>query len=137
MTIPGSKMRSIATELDSFAHRHAPPLLESRPRVSDTLRPGQTARPVACATRAITISRVGPRHDVPNSNGVSIMISLRVALASLATVALAGSAAADDAGNFVYRLGQDTTSVAHYTPPAPQLEPGPGGRAPPTPRRPT
>src|SRR2546425_462420 len=135
MTIPGSKTRAIATELDSFAHRPSPPLLESRPRVSDTLRPRQTARPVACATRAITISRVGPRHDVPNSNGVSTMISLRVALASLATVALAGSAAADDAGNFVYRLGQDTTSVEHYTRSASKLELDQVGRAPRTLRR--
>ena len=60
------------------------------------------------------------------------MISLRVALASLATVALAGSAAADDSGNFVYRLGQDTTSVEHYTRSASKLELDQVGRAPPT-----
>ena len=63
------------------------------------------------------------------------MISLRVALASLATVALAGSAAADDSGNFVYRLGQDTTSVEHYTRSASKLELDQVGRAPRTLRR--
>jgi len=63
------------------------------------------------------------------------MISLRVALASLATVALAGSAAADDSGNFIYRLGQDTTSVERYTRSAAKLELDQVGRAPRTLRR--
>ena len=38
-----------------------------------------------------------------------------LALALAAILALAGPAAADDAGNFVIRLGRDTVSVEHYT----------------------
>ena len=38
----------------------------------------------------------------------------RLALVSLAALALAVPAAADDAGNFVVQLGQDTVSVEHY-----------------------
>jgi hypothetical protein len=63
------------------------------------------------------------------------MSSLRIALASLATIALAGSAAADDSGNFIYRLGQDTTSVERYTRSASKLELDQVGRAPRTLRR--
>jgi hypothetical protein len=63
------------------------------------------------------------------------MMSLRFALASLAAVALAGSALADDSGNFIYRLGQDTTSVERYTRSAAKLELDQVGRAPRTLRR--
>jgi hypothetical protein len=63
------------------------------------------------------------------------MILLRFALASFVTVALVGSAAADDSGNFLYRLGQDTTSVEHYTRSASKLELDQVGRAPRTLRR--
>jgi DUF2911 family protein len=63
------------------------------------------------------------------------MISLRLALVTLATIALAGSAAADDSGNFIYRLGEDTTSVEHYTRSASKLELDQAGRAPRTLRR--
>ena len=63
------------------------------------------------------------------------MLSLRAVLASLAAIALAGSAAADDSGNFIYRLGQDTTSVERYTRSAAKLELDQVGRAPRTLRR--
>ncbi len=39
----------------------------------------------------------------------------RIALVSLVAFAVAGTARADDSGSFVMRLGQDTTSVEHYT----------------------
>lgn len=52
------------------------------------------------------------------------------AAVSLALVALAGPAAADDSGNFVVRLGQDTTSVEHYTRTPSRIEVNQVGRAP-------
>jgi hypothetical protein len=43
------------------------------------------------------------------------MTFVRIAFASLVALALAGSAMADDSGNFIMSLGQDTTSAEHYT----------------------
>ncbi len=54
----------------------------------------------------------------------------RFAAVSLALVALAGPAVADDSGNFVIRLGQDTTSVEHYTRTPSRIEVNQVGRAP-------
>ena len=51
-------------------------------------------------------------------------------LASLLAVAVAGPALADDSGNFVLRLGNDTTSVEHYTRSASRIEVDQVGRAP-------
>lgn len=58
------------------------------------------------------------------------MMCHRFAFASLAIVALAGPAAAADSGSFVVRLGQDTTSVEHYTRTTSRLEVDQVGRAP-------
>ena len=58
----------------------------------------------------------------------------RVAIV-LAALAWAASAAADDSGNFIYRLGQDTTSVEHYTRTGSKVELDQVGRAPRTLRR--
>ncbi len=58
------------------------------------------------------------------------MTFARLALAWLVTLALAGPAAADDSGNFVVRLGQDTTSVEHYSRTASRVEVDQVGRAP-------
>ena len=58
------------------------------------------------------------------------MIRTRFALAALAALVLAGPAVADDSGNFVVRLGQDTTSVEHYSRTAERLEVQQVGRAP-------
>lgn len=55
---------------------------------------------------------------------------LRPAFASLVALALAGPAAADDSGNFVVRLGQDTVGVEHYTRTASRIEVDQVGRAP-------
>ena len=54
----------------------------------------------------------------------------RLVVASLAILALAGPAAADDSGNFVVRLGQDTTSVEHYSRTSSRIEVDQVGRAP-------
>jgi hypothetical protein len=54
----------------------------------------------------------------------------RFAAVSLALVALAAPALADDSGNFVVRLGQDTTSVEHYNRTAARIEVNQVGRAP-------
>jgi hypothetical protein len=54
----------------------------------------------------------------------------RLALASLVTLALAAPAAAEDSGNFVVRLGSDTTSVEHYVRTASRLEVDQVGRSP-------
>lgn len=58
------------------------------------------------------------------------MMCRRLALASLVTFALAAPAAADDSGNFVVRLGSDTTSVEHYSRTASRLEVDQAGRSP-------
>lgn len=63
------------------------------------------------------------------------MILSRLVPTLLAMVALAGVAAADDSGNFLYTLGQDTTAVDHYTRSATKLELDQAGRAPRTLRR--
>ena len=54
----------------------------------------------------------------------------RLALVSLAALALAVPAAADDAGNFVVQLGQDTVSVEHYARTAAQTVVDQVGRSP-------
>ena len=54
----------------------------------------------------------------------------RIVLVLLATVTNAGWAVADDSGNFVVKLGQDTTSVEHYNRSASRLEVNQVGRAP-------
>lgn len=54
----------------------------------------------------------------------------RFVVASLALLALAGPALADESGNFVVRLGKDTTSVEHYTRTASRIEVNQVGRAP-------
>jgi hypothetical protein len=56
-------------------------------------------------------------------------------LASLAAFPVARTAAADDSGNFVMQLGQDTTSVEHYTRTATKLEVDQVARAPRVTRR--
>ncbi|HEV2105220.1 MAG TPA: DUF2911 domain-containing protein [Candidatus Eisenbacteria bacterium] len=43
------------------------------------------------------------------------MLSTRIAFTALLALALAGSAAAQETGNFVVRLGRDTTAVEHFT----------------------
>jgi hypothetical protein len=43
------------------------------------------------------------------------MTFARIALAPLVALAIAGPAIADDSGNFIMRLGQDTTSAEHFT----------------------
>jgi hypothetical protein len=58
------------------------------------------------------------------------MIRTRLALAVLAALVLAGPAVADESGNFVVRLGQDTTGVEHYSRTAARLEVQQVGRAP-------
>jgi hypothetical protein len=58
----------------------------------------------------------------------------RIAIVLLA-LGWAASAAADDSGNFIYRLGQDTTSVEHYTRTGSKVELDQVGRAPRTLRR--
>jgi len=58
------------------------------------------------------------------------MMFTRLVLASLATLALTGPAAADDSGNFIVRLGQDTTGVEHYTRTATRTVVDQVGRAP-------
>ncbi len=58
------------------------------------------------------------------------MMFARLVVTSLATFALAGSAIADDSGNFVVRLGTDTTGVEHYTRTATRVEVDQVGRAP-------
>jgi len=63
------------------------------------------------------------------------MFLQRLALASVVVATLAGSALADDSGNFLYRLGQDTTSVEHYTRSADKWTVDQVGRAPRTLRR--
>jgi len=54
----------------------------------------------------------------------------RLVLTSLAIVTNAGLANADDSGNFVVKLGQDTTSVEHYARTPSRLEVNQVGRAP-------
>jgi hypothetical protein len=58
------------------------------------------------------------------------MMFSRVRLALLASLVLAAPAAADESGNFVLKLGQDTTSAEHYTRSASRLEINQVGRAP-------
>jgi hypothetical protein len=58
------------------------------------------------------------------------MICSRLGLVSVAIMAFAGPTAANDSGGFVVRLGQDTTSVEHYTRTASRLEVDQVGRAP-------
>lgn len=58
------------------------------------------------------------------------MMCTRLALAAVVTLTLAVTAAADDSGDFVVRLGQDTTSVEHYSRTAARLEVEQVGRAP-------
>jgi len=55
---------------------------------------------------------------------------IRPALALLSTLAFAAPAAADVSGNFVVKLGQDTTSFEHYTRSATRLDIQQVGRAP-------
>src|SRR5262245_20276167 len=57
-------------------------------------------------------------------------MSLRLAVALLSALALASPALADDSGFFVVRLGQDTTSIEHYTRTANRLTIEQTGRAP-------
>ncbi|HVP40111.1 MAG TPA: DUF2911 domain-containing protein [Candidatus Saccharimonadales bacterium] len=52
------------------------------------------------------------------------------AVSALSALLLAGAARADDAGNFVLRLGQDTTSVEQYTRSTNRLEVNQVGRSP-------
>ncbi len=52
------------------------------------------------------------------------------AVSTVAALLVAGAALADDSGNFVVRLGQDTTSVESYTRTADRLEVHQVGRAP-------
>ena len=58
------------------------------------------------------------------------MMRTRSALAALAALVLAAPVFADESGQFVVRLGQDTTSVEHYTRTASRLEVDQVGRAP-------
>jgi hypothetical protein len=58
------------------------------------------------------------------------MIRSRLALVSLVGLVLAGPAAGDDTGNFVVKLGNDTTSVEHYSRTATRVEVDQIGRAP-------
>jgi hypothetical protein len=63
------------------------------------------------------------------------MIRYRLLVVSCAALVWAGSAAAQDSGSFVYRLGQDTTSVEHFTRTGSKVELDQVGRAPRTLRR--
>jgi hypothetical protein len=63
------------------------------------------------------------------------MLRIRIAAATLMAFALASPALADDSASFVVRLGQDTTSVEHYTRTASQVVVDQVGRAPRTMRR--
>ncbi len=58
------------------------------------------------------------------------MLRLRIAAATLMAFALASPAFADDSASFVVRLGEDTTSVEHYTRTASQVVIDQVGRAP-------
>ena len=63
------------------------------------------------------------------------MTRFRIAAVSLLLCAGAGAAHADDSGSFIVRLGQDTTSVEHYTRTPSRVEIDQVGRAPRTLRR--
>jgi DUF2911 family protein len=58
------------------------------------------------------------------------MMFPRLVIASLVMVVSAGIAVADESGNFVVRLGTDTTAVEHYTRTAARVEVDQVGRAP-------
>ena len=58
------------------------------------------------------------------------MTSVRIAIASLALLAIAGMAAAEEGGAFVVQLGRDTTSVERYTRTPSRIDVQQVGRAP-------